>query len=63
MHKAFSASHTDKLSNLQHQSERAQTLQDIDAAVEIAACSYLLASDEVEEEEIEEEIKEHIHDL
>ncbi|KAF8447048.1 hypothetical protein BGX38DRAFT_1142992 [Terfezia claveryi] len=45
-------------------SERAQTLQDVDAAVEIAACTYLLASDEVEEEEIEEEIEEeHIYDL
>jgi len=46
-------------------SERTQALQDIDAAIEVAAYAYLLGSDEVEEEEVEEleEIEEHIQDL
>ena len=35
-------------------SERAQALEDIDAAIEVAAYAYLLGSDEVEEEEVEE---------
>jgi len=39
-------------------SERAQVLKDIDAAIEIAACSYLF--DDVEEKEEE---KEHIQSL
>jgi len=46
--------------------EKAQALGDIGAAIEVAAYAYLLASDEVEEEETEEleEIeKEHIQDL
>ncbi|KAF8454416.1 hypothetical protein BGX38DRAFT_1141107 [Terfezia claveryi] len=44
-------------------SERAQLLHDIDAALEIAACSYLLASDEAEDEIEEESNAEHIQDL
>ncbi|KAF8425244.1 hypothetical protein EV426DRAFT_708869 [Tirmania nivea] len=40
-------------------SENAQILEDIDAAIEMTACFYLLASDE-EEEEIAED---HIQDL
>ena len=47
-------------------SERAQALEDFDAAIEVAAYAYLLGSDEVEEEEVEEleEIEaEHIQDL
>jgi len=35
-------------------SEKAQALEDLDAAIEVAVYAYLLASDEVEEEEIEE---------
>jgi len=44
--------------HMPRRSERAQVLKDIDAAIEIAACSYLF--DDVEEEEEEEE---HIQDL
>jgi len=46
-------------------SDRAHILEDIDAAIEIAACSYLLVSDEVGEIEVEEEEEEeeHIQDL
>jgi len=47
-------------------SEKAEALEDIDAAIVVAAYAYLLASDEVEEEEVEEleEIEEeHIQDL
>jgi len=47
-------------------SEKAQVLRDIDTAIEVAAHAYLLASDKVEEEEMEEleEIEEeHIQDL
>jgi len=40
-------------------SERAHVLGDIDAAIEIALCSYILVSDEVGEIEVEE----HIQDL
>jgi len=43
-------------------SERAQVLKDIDAAIEIAACSYLFDGVEKEEEEEEEE-EEHIQDF
>jgi len=43
-------------------SEKAQVLEDVDTAVELAACSYLLAPDEEWiEEEYEDE--EHIQDL
>jgi len=47
-----------------HDSE-AQALEDIDTAIEVAAYAYLLASDEMGSEEIEEleEIEEHIQDL
>jgi len=46
-------------------SEKAQALEDIDAAIVVAAYAYLLAS-EVEEEEVEEleeTEEEHIQDL
>jgi len=47
-------------------SERAQALEDIDATIKVAAYTYLLGSDEVEEEEVEEFKKsevEHMQDL
>ncbi|RPB28319.1 hypothetical protein L211DRAFT_375731 [Terfezia boudieri ATCC MYA-4762] len=52
------------LCHTQHASNIRKKLKDIDAAIETAACSYLLASDEAEEEDIEEQIEdEHIQDL
>ncbi|RPB21775.1 hypothetical protein L211DRAFT_417526 [Terfezia boudieri ATCC MYA-4762] len=47
--------------NYHSHAEKAEILQDIHATVETTACSYLLALDEVEEEEEIEE--EHIQDL
>ncbi|KAF8454734.1 hypothetical protein BGX38DRAFT_1328344 [Terfezia claveryi] len=51
------------IATMPRKSEKAQTLDDIDAAVKVSACSCLLVSD-VEDEEIEEEVEEeHIEDL
>jgi len=44
-------------------SERAHVLEDIDAVIEIAACSHLLVSDEGGGIDVEEEGEEHTQDL